>query len=218
MLFVLLFSIKANQRVLKVVLLYCIYSFLNDSILLYLSYSKDDSDLGLILLSTFTVVEFSLFSLILRMILKKEFYRKVIFYLIPAFILFAGILFYLSLTLKNSIDSISITVEYILVIAFALFYFFEEISYPNTAFIYFSYKFWVVVGILIYSTGTFFFFMYSSSLDGEEWNNWSIINYVFTIIKNALFSIAVIIARKESKKIDEYRIQFNEQLEVFNPK
>ncbi|WP_130543271.1 hypothetical protein [Pseudobacter ginsenosidimutans] len=86
--------------------------------------------------------------------------------------------------------------EYLLLIIFCLFYFFKEINQPESVFIYSSYTFWVIVGILIYSTGTFFFFTYSRNLSDEEWAKWSVINYIFTIIKNILFGIAVIMPKK----------------------
>lgn len=88
-------------------------------------------------------------------------------------------------------DSSSITIEYILIIIYSLFYFFEEINEPNATFIYSSYSFWLITGILIYSTGTFFLFMQSNNLTNEEWKKWSIINNIFTMIKNGFFCIAV---------------------------
>ena len=90
-------------------------------------------------------------------------------------------------------DSISITVEYIAIIIFTMFFFYEEISAPNTTFIYSTSQFWAIVGILIYSAGTFFLFLYSDSITKEEWEKFSIINFIFTIIKNICFSIAVVI-------------------------
>jgi hypothetical protein len=91
----------------------------------------------------------------------------------------------------DTIDSLSITVEYILLIILCLLYFFEEISSPNVTFIYSIYNFWIIVGILIYSTGTFFFFMQADDLSDEEWDKWALINYTFTIIKNVFFGIAI---------------------------
>lgn len=219
-LYVILFSLRVSQTVLRVVLLYCTYSFFNDLSLIYSESHPETGNLGFVLLSVFTLVEFCLFAIIIRMILKRVNLKRIITFSIPIFFIFALVAFYLSLSNSidsYTIDSISITVEYLILITFCLFYFFEEMSYPNTAFIYSSYKFWVIVGILIYSTGTFFFFMYSSSLDREEWNNWSVINYVFTTVKNLLFTIAVLVAKKENKKNEEFKLHFNDSIEVFKP-
>ena len=90
-------------------------------------------------------------------------------------------------------DSVSITIENIAIIIFTLFYFYEEINDPNTTFIYTTAQFWVIAGILIYSAGTFFFFLYADSISDEEWDKFSLINFVFTIIKNTCFAIAVTI-------------------------
>jgi len=82
-----------------------------------------------------------------------------------------------------------------------LFYFFEELNEPKSTFIYSSHKFWIILGILIYFTGTFFFFMQSNDLSDEQWSKWGIINYVFTLIKNLLFSIAIIIKKNTQPDI-----------------
>lgn len=219
-LYVLLFSIKVTHSALRVVLLYCLYSFFNDLLLIYAEGRPESGKLGLILWCVFTLVEYCLLAMALRFILKSTSLKKVISISLPIFIFFATTAFYLSFSSGDKIDStiidsLSITVEYLLLIAFCLFYFYEEMSFPNTAFIYSSFRFWIVVGILIYSTGTFFFFMYSSSLDGDEWSAWSVINYVFTLLKNTLFSIAVWVAKKESRKSDDYKLNFNDSVEIF---
>ena len=179
-----------------VIFYYCLYSFLNDVTVGILTDQATELNdrISFVLLSVFTVVEFSLFSVAIRMILKKKILRDIIKISFPLFVIFAAIVFYLSF--KSSIDSVSITVEYIIIIIFSLFYFYEEISIPNFTFIYNSSRFWIIVGILTYSTGTFFFFLYSSSMLGQDWDNWSIINFIFTILKNILFCIAIIIATK----------------------
>jgi membrane-bound ClpP family serine protease len=100
---------------------------------------------------------------------------------------------------SNHIDSIPITVEYILIIIFCLLFFFEEINEPNVNFIYSTYSFWIIIGILIYSTGTFFLFMQSENLSDEEWDRWRIINFVFTLVKNIFFSIAILMKKEESQ-------------------
>lgn len=148
----------------------------------------------IILLSIFTLIEYLLFSTTLYIILKKKLFKKFILLASPFFLAVCAYQFYLIIP-SSKIDSISITVEYIFIIAFCLLYFFEELNEPKTTFIYSSYKFWIVLGIFIYSTGTFFFFMQSSNLSEEQWEKWSFINYVFTLIKNMFFGIAIVIKK-----------------------
>ena len=162
--------LRRNKKIeTRVVFFYCLYSFTNDLAIMFFSARGEPSfSFVFVLLSVFTLVEYLLFSLVLWQILKKPRFRKIIFFSFPIFLAVCAYQFYLDLH-RSSIDSISITVEYIFLIAFCLLYFFEELNEPNTTFIYSSYKFWVVLGILIYSTGTFFFFMQSSELSDEQW-------------------------------------------------
>jgi len=130
--------------------------------------------------------------------LKKGTGKKIIIYISPLFIIFSLFIFFASP--NDNIDSLTISVEYILIITYCLVYFFQEINHPEYLFIYSSPSFWVIVSILIYSTGTFFLFTYSDNLNEEQWQKWSIINYVFTIIKNLLFGIAMILFRSNNNK------------------
>lgn len=190
----LIFYSRNRKKVIKVVLFYCLYALINDLFLIDLFNLKTGKRVAFTLYSLFTVVEYVLFSVSLYLILKKRSFKKIIAFALPVFIVICTYQFYLDIY-KSPIDSISITVEYIFLIAFCLFYFFEELNEPNTTFIYSSYKFWIILGILIYSTGTFFFFMQSSQFSAEQYAKWLVINYVFNVIKNVFFGIAIIIKK-----------------------
>lgn len=192
-LILLLFFHRKNKGLgLRVLFVYCLYTFINDVLLIV--FKKSDTNITFFLLSLFTVIEFLLFAVLFYLRLKNEIFKKIILFAIPLFLGFTIIQFLNSS--EKTIDSLSITIEYIIIIIFCLFYFFEEIVDPQVTFIYSTQAFWVIAGILIYSTGTFFLFMFSENLSDDEWDKWSIINYVFTILKNTSFSIAVIM--KES--------------------
>jgi hypothetical protein len=40
--------------------------------------------------------------------------------------------------------------------------------------------------------------MQSSNFTDEQWNKWKVINYVFTIIKNLFFTLAIIMKKDSS--------------------
>ena len=160
------------------------------------------------LYSLFTLVEYVLFSISIYIILKRPHFKRIILFALPVFVIICVYQFYLDLN-KSAIDSISITIEYIFLIAFCLIYFFEELNEPDTTFIYSSYKFWIVLGILIYSTGTFFFFMQSNVFSAEQYEKWLLINYVFNVIKNLFFSIAVVI-KKDRSTDNHFRPPYDE--------
>jgi len=174
------------------IFIYCLYAFINDLLLIDIFNIQIPKSVTFILFSIFTLVEYYIFSLTLHKILKKQRFKNLILFAAPIFLIICVYQFYLDI-LKSEIDSISITIEYIFIIAFCLIYFFEELNEPNTTFIYSSYKFWVVLGILIYFTGTFFFFMQTSFFSVEQWGRWSPINYIFNVFKNVFFSIALVI-------------------------
>lgn len=152
-------------------------------------------------MSIFTALEYAVFSAILYLNLSRNIFKKFIIVSLPIFLGFTTIQFINADT--SYIDSISITVENIIIIIFCMLYFFEEISTPQVSFVYSTTSFWLIVGILIYSTGTFFLFMFSENLSDDEWEKWSIINYVFTILKNVCFSIAVTI-KSNSHNLPSY--------------
>ncbi|HUR12001.1 MAG TPA: hypothetical protein VM012_11555, partial [Flavitalea sp.] len=108
-----------------------------------------------------------------------------------------------------SIDSLTITVEYLFIIIYCLFYLFEEITDPNNSIIYSSFKFWIVIGIFLYSTGTFFFFMQSDKMSDAEWEQWSPINHVFTLIKNLFFTIAIFMRKNNSHDTIQQKTEGN---------
>ena len=68
----------------------------------------------------------------------------------------------------------------------------------------------MILGILIYSTGTFFFFMQSSELTDEQWDQWSPINYVFTLVKNILFGVAIIIRKDNVPPSNPFKPPYDE--------
>lgn len=173
---------------------------------------KSNSLLIYVLLSLFTVCEYMFFSAFIYSNLPKGTLRRIVFFASPLFVGYSILEFFRAQ--DSSIDSPVITIEYILLIIFCMFYFFKEISQPQSVFIYSSYAFWVIVSILIYSAGTFFYFAFSDNLSDDEWRKWSIINHIFTIIRNILFGIAVIMPKKVNT-LQSQEKQYPDQL--FDP-
>ena len=192
--------------------MYCLYAFINDYLIVKFTSDDIKDNAVFVLLSLFTIIEYSLFAFIIYLNLAKKLAKKIILFLSPLFILFA--IFQFLNSQNKSIDAISITIEYILIIVFCIFYFFEEINQPNATFIYASYNFWIITGIFIYSTGTFFLFMQSDNLTTAEWEQWSIINYIFTILKNLFFGIALVMKKDSSKHSKSNKPPFDE---LFDP-
>lgn len=99
-------------------------------------------------------------------------------------------------------QSLIFSIENIIIIPFCVLYFYEQINKPDTFFIYLSKSFWIILGIIIYVTGTLFVFMYVDSLPKSEQYKYWIINLIFNTIKNILFAIGIAI--KKPKQFNPY--------------
>lgn len=182
----------------RVICFLCFYTILNE---FAISYFTDYSEFVLILLSAYTIIEYLIFSLVIYWSLKRKSLKRIILIAIPIFLLFS--LYQYISGLSDKIDSLSITVENLILICFTLFYFFEQLVEPQDKFVYTSFRFWIILGILIYSTGTFFFFLQSDKLSDDQWKDWSLINYFCTILKIIFFSVAILMKKENSDNISE---------------
>jgi hypothetical protein len=97
----------------------------------------------------------------------------------------------------------------ILIILFALTFFYYQLKRPENPFIYSSPTFWIVSAILLYKAGTFFLFLYTNTLDQKEKANFYTINSGFYILQNLLFAIAFITHDKMSVKKHSKRLYKN---------
>lgn len=86
-------------------------------------------------------------------------------------------------------------------IIISVFYFFEQLQNPKALFIYNTFDFWIVTSILIYLAGTFFIFIFSSTMSREEFQTYWFINSIFNIIKNLLFGLAFYFRRVEKRNL-----------------
>lgn len=112
--------------------------------------------------------------------------------------------------IKN-LDSWSNGVETIAVIILSVIFFYDQLIKPQTLFVYSTAIFWIVAGILIYKTGTFFLFLYFDTLEHTETANFGnlyIINSAFLIIRSILFSIAFIMKKNDRKKRSNFKPVF----------
>jgi hypothetical protein len=88
---------------------------------------------------------------------------------------------------------------------FCLNYFYEQLKEANTLLIYTTHAFWIIIGFLIYISGTFFLYIYAENTlqDKNFQNQYVIINSVFNLLRNILFSIAMLM-KPESKSQPDF--------------
>jgi drug/metabolite transporter (DMT)-like permease len=107
---------------------------------------------------------------------------------------------------SSDLDSIPIAVSSLILITGSILYFYETIQNPEIGFIYSKPSFWVVVGIMIYFSGTFFLFLQYDNLSMQERDNFWIINIICFILKNIFFSISFILKpeNQQISNVDDY--------------
>lgn len=164
--------------------------------LLYFEGSKYDR-LTYIILCIYTIIEYSIFAYFLYSIIEKKSFKAIILILTICFFVFAVVFFLMST--KNIFDSLSASIESILIITFCIFYLFDQLNKPQVIFIYQDQNFWIVAGFLVYLSASLFLFIEASNMSKEQLRLfWKILLFA-NITKNILFSIAF--SRKEATVI-----------------
>lgn len=182
-----LFLKRNNYLWVKVLLFYVVLSFITDTTLLRLDALRQKGAIFNVL-SAFTIIEYTIFSYVLFIIIGNRVFRIIIAASSIIFYVFT-ILYYLTVE-DFSFDSLPASIEAILIVAFSIFYLFDQMNKPQVIFIYQEPHFWFVVGFIIYFSGTLFLFIQASNLDREIRENFWKINYFLNITKNILFAIA----------------------------
>lgn len=171
-----------------VILCYSTYSFVSNSKVVYDSLHGQSY---IILLYIFTIVEYSLFATFIYKVLQKPYLKKAL--LACSFLFTAFCLFNVFFQPTYRFDSLQTSIEALILLIFCIFFLFEQISKPELVFIYSSYKFWVITGILIYLAATFFLYGFAASMSLKQREEWWVISHISNILKNLLFAIAIIV-------------------------
>ena len=169
--------------------------------------------ISVILLSLFTVVEYTLFSLFFYYLSDNKRFKSVL--LIISILFYAlAITNFLVLGKYKNFDSVPATAEAFLIILYCIYYFFDQLNKPQITFIYLTFQFWITIGIFIYVAGTFFLFVQYSILSENERTSFWIITLISNILKNILFSISFIIPSKPSDSNKKMEKPYDRVFEV----
>jgi hypothetical protein len=138
-----------------------------------------------------TFYEYSLFAFFVWTTVQNKKVKKVILITSLAFILF--LIFYYSTAHFKRLDSLPIGVESIFLLIFCSYFFYEQINNPDVLFIYNDFKFWIVTGIMIYISGSFFIYIFANQIPRTEFALYWSFTYIFLGIMNILFAIGILI-------------------------
>ncbi len=95
-------------------------------------------------------------------------------------------------------------VTYSLILIYCLLYYYEQMRFPQTVFIYSRRAFWGISGFLIFAAGTFFVFLFDQfSIHIEGFlEQYVYVHALLFIARNLLFSLAIMI-KPEKKSYEE---------------
>lgn len=143
-------------------------------------------------------MEFALFISFLYFHIKSKRAKKILVYVGICFTIF-----YVTFTAIAGedvpIDSIQIGIETIIILLFSYYYLYERMNDTSTLFIYNTYPFWVVIGVVLYLSGSFFVYIFTNNLSEDLIRRYWIITNIFSILKSILFAVAILIHAKPSK-------------------
>jgi hypothetical protein len=184
------FTRRNKHEGLQVIFIYCLLSLSTEYLFIILRHRIDK----FYLFASFTIIEYTLVSAFLYSSIKGRLKY------IPAAgsLIFYAMVIINFLTKKSEIfDSLSASVESILLIIYIIIYLYGQIKDPSVMFVYQTKKFWIVIAFFIYFSSTLFLFIYAATFTNQEHKSYWYINNIFDIIKNILFCIAF--SMKKSK-------------------
>ncbi|MCC6288808.1 MAG: hypothetical protein IT249_13080 [Chitinophagaceae bacterium] len=196
-LFIFFSKSKKNSGLRVVFFLLIYYIFFN----LVISTNQQLQDKYFYLLGSLTtIIEFAILSYLFFCIIESGKFKKLM-WLITA-VVGTFLLYFLITSPHNAFDSIPSGVTSLTLLIYSIYYLFERMKDPTSLYLFSSPVFWVVVAIVIYSAGTFFPFIYArNNMEEAEFKNiYDLIHDTLYIVKNVIFSFAIMIKPKPEKK------------------
>jgi len=146
------------------------------------------------LINSFTFIEFFFLAAFIGLNLEN---KKSKFLLLFFSFAFTAFLVYFNVTSRfTRIDSIPIGIESLIIISFSFYFLYERVKNPSITFIYNDYRFWIIIGMIIYLAGSFFIYIYGEQLEKEAWKKFRYLTLLFYIIRALFFSIGIIVFAK----------------------
>jgi hypothetical protein len=208
---------KNKSRELKVFFVYTILLISLVLIFALCRYIFKSHQAYLIFERLFIIAEFALISRFFILNISESKLKKVINLLIIPIVLFS-VYDYVS-SFNQDFTYYPLVLECLLFPLVIILFFYEKMKYSTQYPIYLSPAFWIAVAFLIFSTGNFFLFLFSKMLlqNAENKKLYNDIYGFFTILKNILLCVAVIVFKNSEIKNETSDINVNLELETFIP-
>jgi hypothetical protein len=196
-----LFNKTKKEKALLLIAIYCLI----DTFLNYFQSYIENPQFKYYCWSTFTFVEYSIFTYTIYTSIKNSKVKSYILGLSALFIIFTTI--FNIVTNFQKIDSIPIGIETILILLFSFYYLYEQTNDPKSLFIYNKYQFWLIIGFMIYLSGSFFVFLYASGLSTDVLHQYWFLTNCFYVTMIILFLVAFYIHLKKNNNIPSQKLR-----------
>ena len=190
------FRRRNQQEGLQVIFIYCLISLAIEILAPMLI--KNFRISNFYLYASFTILEYTLLTIFLYRSVKDSRLRYIP--IIGSIAFFAMVVANFLLYHSSKFDSLSASIEAILIIIYSILFLYGQIKDPSILFVYYTKKFWVVIAIFIYFSSTLFLFLYAATFTNQEHKSYWYINNIFDIIKNILFCIAFSMKKSKTPK------------------
>ncbi len=169
-------------------------------------YINDSLEQYYLVTRIYNILEYSLLSYLFYLNIKNKTIKNILLVSPIPFILFCIYDFLIST--KPNLPFLPLIFEYLILLLFIVYFFFEVIQETVLEPIYHKAIFWISVAFIINFSGNFFLFLYSkTSYNDEAFRRQFLIIYSsVTIIKNILLCIAVAI---KENKIDNQNLNLS---------
>lgn len=179
---------------LQVIFAYCLGSLFTEILFPFLRQRINP----LYLFASFTIFEYILLTVFLYTSIQGA--RLKYIPIIGSLIFFAIVIANLVQDRSSTFDSMSASVEAILIIIYSIVFLYGQIKDPSVLFVYYTKKFWVVIAFFLYFSSTLFLFIYAATFTHQEQKSYWFINNIFEILKNFLFCIAFSMKKNKALK------------------
>jgi len=196
------FKKRINDKSFRVIFFLLSFVFVCDLLSLYLQWQHKEN---FVIYNLLILIEGVFLGIFFYQILSAKLIKRLLLVIGFGFISYWLYNFFTIGTSKY-IES-GVTIENICILAFAIYYYYEQIIKLNTTFIYSQPRFWVVSAYLIYIAGTFFLLLYLPSFSSKDQEKYYVLNYVFVIIRTILLSFAMVMKTdKPPSKTNKLRV------------
>ena len=177
---------KHNDKRLRVIFILLIIGFTVDAYSKYLEYYQKEN---FIPFNIWVLLETMLLYFLFFKVLENSIFKKLIISLCVIFPMIWAI--YFNKVGTEDYMDIVVTYQNVTIIAFSIFYFYEQIASSEPVVIYNKSIFWVVTSYLIYSAGTLFLFIYLRFFPDDEQIRLRTLNYLLNILKFVLLTVGM---------------------------